>query len=176
MHSFLGVPIRVRDTVFGNLYLTEKRGGGEFDDDDETVLSTLAVAAGVAIENARLYETARDRQSWLRANAEVVADLLSGADEAQVLRLIVDQARHILSADLGVLALPDRDGASLRVALAAGVDADAHRGLLLPWRVRSSAPLCTPVSRSSAPMWNTTPGSRRDRPGGAGWDRPSPCR
>ncbi|MFD9868043.1 GAF domain-containing protein [Streptomyces niveus] len=134
MHSFLGVPIRVRDNVFGNLYLTEKRGGGDFDDDDETVLSTLAVAAGVAIENARLYETARGRQSWLRANAEVVADLLSGADETQVLRLIVDRARHILSADLGVLALPDRDGTSLRVALAAGVDAEAHSGLLLPRR------------------------------------------
>lgn len=132
MHSFLGVPIRVRDDVFGNLYLTEKRGGGDFDDDDETVLSTLAVAAGVAIENARLYETARDRQSWLRANAEVVAELLSGADETQALRLIVDRARHILAADLGVLALPDRDGTQLRVALADGVDADAHRGLLLP--------------------------------------------
>ncbi|MEV8363856.1 sensor histidine kinase [Streptomyces niveus] len=132
MHSFLGVPIRVRDDVFGNLYLTEKRGGGDFDDDDETVLSTLAVAAGVAIENARLYETARDRQSWLRANAEVVAELLSEADETQALRLIVDRARHILAADLGVLALPDRDGTQLRVALADGVDADAHRGLLLP--------------------------------------------
>ena len=59
MHTFLGVPIRVRDEVFGNLYLTEKRGGGEFDDEDETVLRTLAVAAGVAIENARLYEAAR---------------------------------------------------------------------------------------------------------------------
>jgi len=54
MHSFLGVPIRVRDKVFGNLYLTEKRGGGEFDAEDESVLSTLAVAAGVAIDNARL--------------------------------------------------------------------------------------------------------------------------
>lgn len=132
MHSFLGVPIRVGDDVFGTLYLTEKRGGGDFDEDDETVLSTLAVAAGVAIENARLYETARDRQSWLRANAEIVAELLSGADETQVLRLIVDRARHILSADLGVLALPDKDGSSLRVALATGVDADAHSGLLLP--------------------------------------------
>ncbi|MFE3119406.1 sensor histidine kinase [Streptomyces niveus] len=132
MHSFLGVPIRVRDDVFGNLYLTEKRGGGDFDDNDETVLSTLAVAAGVAIENARLYETARGRESWLRANAEVVAELLSGADETQALRLIVDRARHILAADLGVLALPDRGGTQLRAALADGVDADAHRGLLLP--------------------------------------------
>ncbi|RST19523.1 GAF domain-containing protein, partial [Streptomyces sp. WAC04770] len=53
MHTFLGVPIRVREEVFGNLYLTEKRGGADFDAEDEAVVSTLAVAAGIAIENAR---------------------------------------------------------------------------------------------------------------------------
>ncbi|MFE2598969.1 GAF domain-containing protein [Streptomyces sp. NPDC059396] len=132
MHSFLGVPIRVRDEVFGNLYLTEKRGGKDFDDEDETVLSTLAVAAGVAIENARLYESARNRQRWLEANAEIVASLLSGADERQVLPLIVDHARRILSADLGALALPGEGGEVLRVALASGVDAEVHHGLVLP--------------------------------------------
>nr|WSZ99218.1 GAF domain-containing protein [Streptomyces sp. NBC_00857] len=132
MRSFLGVPVRVRDEVFGNLYLTEKRGGADFDSQDETVLATLAEAAGVAIENARLYEQARDRQSWLEANAEIVASLLSGADEKQVVPLIVDHARRILSADLGALALPDPAGDVLRVALAAGVDADAHEGLMLP--------------------------------------------
>uniref|UniRef100_UPI001C26A123 GAF domain-containing protein n=1 Tax=Streptomyces sp. AC495_CC817 TaxID=2823900 RepID=UPI001C26A123 len=71
MHSFLGVPIRVREQVFGNLYLTEKRGGARFDEEDESVLSTLAVAAGVAIDNARLYEESRLRERWLRANAEI---------------------------------------------------------------------------------------------------------
>ncbi|UQA97002.1 GAF domain-containing protein [Streptomyces halobius] len=131
MHSFLGVPIRVRDEVFGNLYLTEKRGGGEFDAEDETVLSTLAVAAGVAIENARLYEEARYRQLWLEANGEIVAGLLPGADEMQVLDMIVNHALRILAADLGVLALPD-EGDTVRVALASGVDAGAHRGLVLP--------------------------------------------
>ncbi|MFE2638625.1 GAF domain-containing protein [Streptomyces scopuliridis] len=132
MHSFLGVPIRVRDTVFGNLYLTEKRGGKDFDDEDETVLSTLAVAAGVAIENARLYEQARDRQHWLEANAEIVAGLLSGADETQVLPLVVDHARRILSVDLGAVALPDEGGDVLRIVFATGVDAEAHNGLVLP--------------------------------------------
>ncbi|MEV0371260.1 GAF domain-containing protein [Streptomyces sp. NPDC050636] len=131
MHSFLGVPIRVRDEVFGNLYLTEKRGGGEFDAEDETVLSTLAVAAGVAIENARLYEEARYRQRWLEANGEIVAGLLPGADDMQVLEMIVNHALRILAADLGVLALPV-EGAAVRVALASGVDAGAHRGLVLP--------------------------------------------
>lgn len=131
MHSFLGVPIRVRDEVFGNLYLTEKRGGREFDAEDETVLSTLAVAAGVAIENARLYAETRDRQRWQEANSEIVAGLLSGANEAHVLQMIIDRASRILSADLGVLALP-AEGRTLRVALASGVDAEIHHGLVLP--------------------------------------------
>ncbi|WP_066945565.1 GAF domain-containing protein [Streptomyces lushanensis] len=132
MHSFLGVPIRIRDEVFGNLYLTEKRGGKDFDDEDEAVLSTLAMAAGVAIDNARLYEQARDRQRWLKANAEIVASLLSGADETQVLALIVDHGRRILGADLGALALPDEGKDVMRVVLAEGVDAEAHQGLVLP--------------------------------------------
>lgn len=131
MHSFLGVPIRVRDEVFGNLYLTEKRGGRAFDAEDETVLSTLAVAAGVAIENARLYAETCDRQRWQEANSEIVAGLLSGVNEAHVLQMIVDRALRILSADLGVLALP-AEGRTLRVALASGVDAEIHHGLVLP--------------------------------------------
>ncbi len=130
MRSFLGVPIRVRGEVFGNLYLTEKRGGGEFDAEDETVLSTLAVAAGVAIENSRLYEEARNRQRWLEANAEIVAGLLPGAGGTDVLGDIVDHAVRILSADLGVLALPIAED-NLSVALAVGVDAEAHHGLVL---------------------------------------------
>ncbi|MFI7313979.1 sensor histidine kinase [Streptomyces hygroscopicus] len=132
MHSFLGVPIRVRDEVFGNLYLSEKRGGKEFDGEDEAMLSTLAVAAGVAIENARLYEEARHRQRWLEANAEVTHSLLSGVDETRVLELIVEHARRILAADLGVLMLPVPGSDELQVALAAGTDAEAHRGLVLP--------------------------------------------
>ena len=132
MRSFLGVPIRVRDEVFGNLYLTEKRDGKEFDGEDEAVLSTLAVAAGVAIEKARLYEETRYRQSWLEANAEVTKALLSGLDEQQVLELIVEHARGILGADLGVLALPAGGGTQVRVALAVGTDAEIHRDLVLP--------------------------------------------
>jgi signal transduction histidine kinase len=132
MHSFLGVPIRVREEVFGNLYLTEKRGGREFDAEDEAVLSTLAVAAGVAIENARLYEQARNRERWMEANAEITAGLLSGVDEHEVLALVVDHARHILSADLGVLALPLEDTGNLQVVLAEGEGSEEFRGLVLP--------------------------------------------
>lgn len=132
MHSFLGMPIRVRDEVFGNIYLTEKRGGAAFDGEDETVLRTLAVAAGVAIENARLYKAARDRQRWLEANAGIVGDLLSGAGEEAVLRGIVEHASRILDADLGVIALAAGDSTDLQVVIAVGVDAEDHRGLVLP--------------------------------------------
>jgi signal transduction histidine kinase len=132
MHSFLGVPIRVRDEVFGNIYLTEKRGGAEFDGEDETVLRTLAVAAGVAIENARLYKAARDRQEWLEANAKIVGDLLSGAEEGAVLRGLVAHAGRILDADLGVIALPVGQSTDLQVVIAVGVDAEDHSGLVLP--------------------------------------------
>lgn len=65
MSSFLGVPVRVRNEVFGNLYLTEKQNAAEFTSDDEVVLQALAAAAGVAVENARLFEQARMRQRWL---------------------------------------------------------------------------------------------------------------
>ncbi|MFF4096206.1 GAF domain-containing protein [Streptomyces sp. NPDC001834] len=131
MRSFLGVPVKIRDEVFGNLYLTEKRGGREFDAEDETVLSTLAVAAGVAIENAREYARTRDRQRWQEAGNEIVAGLLGGADDADVRRMIVDRSSRILAADLGVLALPS-GGHTVRVALASGRDAERYRGLTLP--------------------------------------------
>ncbi|MEU8280392.1 GAF domain-containing protein, partial [Microbispora bryophytorum] len=78
MGSFLGVPVRVREEVFGNLYLTEKRGGGNFDEDDEAIVVALATAAGVAIENARLYEESRRRETWLRASSDITTRLLSG--------------------------------------------------------------------------------------------------
>src|SRR6202007_2855141 len=64
MRSFLGVPVGVRDEGFGNLYLPNKRDGGKFTDDDEAVLTALGAAAGVAIDNARLYDAARHSQRW----------------------------------------------------------------------------------------------------------------
>jgi len=77
MKSFLGVPIRVRDVVFGNLYLTQKRGGGDFTDEDEDLAEALAAAAGVAIENARLYEDARRRAAWLQACMDVTGKMMN---------------------------------------------------------------------------------------------------
>ncbi|MFE3169799.1 GAF domain-containing protein [Streptomyces sp. NPDC059224] len=131
MNTFLGVPIRVRDQVFGNLYLTEKRGGLQFDEEDESVLSTLAVAAGVAIDNARLYEESRLRERWLRANAEITHRLMSGGDRTEVLALIAEQAGAITGSALAVVALPVEGAGSLAVEIAVGLDAEAHEGLVL---------------------------------------------
>ncbi|WP_147943915.1 GAF domain-containing protein [Microbispora hainanensis] len=117
MGSFLGVPVRVRDEVFGNLYLTEKRGGGNFDEDDEAIVVALATAAGVAIENARLYEESRRRETWLRASSDITTRLLSGAEPREVLTLIARRAREMADADAVAILLPDRDREVLRVAL-----------------------------------------------------------
>jgi len=106
--------------------------GGESDAADETVLSALAAAAGMAIENARLYEESRRRQQWLAASAEVTAALLSGEPEEAVLGLIVERAREQLGARLGSVALPVPGAGLLRVALARGPGAEAHRERLLP--------------------------------------------
>jgi signal transduction histidine kinase len=132
MRGFLGVPVRVRDEVFGNLYLADKRGGGEFTEDDEAVLVALGAAAGVAVENARLYEAARRQQRWVQASAEVTTRLLSGSKPAEVLAHITRQARELSGADLAVLALPDEEGRRLTIAYAEGDGADATRGLVLP--------------------------------------------
>ncbi|WP_369141939.1 GAF domain-containing sensor histidine kinase [Streptomyces sp. R44] len=131
MHSFLGVPIRVHDEVFGNLYLTEKRGGADFDAEDEAVVTTLAVAAGIAIENARLYEEGRLRQRWLAASADLTSALLSGTDEAEVLDGMLERAVDIAGADMGVFYLVGPEG-ELRGSLARGEGADIHRGVVLP--------------------------------------------
>ncbi|MER6671837.1 GAF domain-containing protein [Streptomyces sp. NPDC000983] len=132
MNTFLGVPIRVREQVFGNLYLTEKAGGAQFDEEDESVLSTLAVAAGVAIDNARLYEESRLRERWLQANAEVTHGLMSGAEPGEALGLLARLAQEITGSVLAVVAMPVEDTDALRVELAIGKGAEAHRGLVLP--------------------------------------------
>jgi signal transduction histidine kinase len=132
MRSFLGVPVRVRDEVFGNLYLTNKRGGGEFTEDDEAVLLALGAAAGVAVDNARLYEAARRSQRWMRASAEVTTALLSGADPDIVLAQITSEARKLSDADIAVLALPDEEGRRLTIDYADGEGAQAVRGVVLP--------------------------------------------
>ncbi|WP_131740108.1 sensor histidine kinase [Actinomadura roseirufa] len=128
MRTFLGVPIRIRDEVFGNLYLTEKAGGELFEEEDEVVVTALATAAGVAIENARLYEETRRRERWLQASAEISTALLSGTDPHRVTALVAERARQIAGADLAAVALADPAEGVFSVEAADGVEAGRLRG------------------------------------------------
>lgn len=112
MRAFLGVPVRIRDQVFGNLYLTEKNSGQPFSEDDEVLVKALAAAAGIAIENARLYEQSRARQSWIEATRDIATELLSGADPARVFLLIADKALKLTAAQATLVAVPALDGRS----------------------------------------------------------------
>ncbi|MER6767994.1 MULTISPECIES: sensor histidine kinase [Amycolatopsis] len=130
MTSFLGVPVRVRGEVFGDLYLAEARHG-RFSEEDEQLALALAAAAGSAIENARLYETARNQQEWLRASAAVTRELLS-ADLGDPLGRVVDYARALASADLVSVTRPaEREGyLFVERAVGAGAEQLAGRELL----------------------------------------------
>ncbi|WP_026875833.1 GAF domain-containing protein [Jiangella gansuensis] len=129
MRTFLGVPIRVRDEVFGNLYLTEKNAGRQFDEQDETIVAALATAAGIAIDNARQYDATRRRETWLDASAEVTQALLSGTEFRDTLQLIATHARAMTSSDTAAVAVPDRDGRTMRVEVADGAGADDLAGV-----------------------------------------------
>jgi signal transduction histidine kinase len=130
MSSFLGVPIRVRDEVFGNLYLAETESG-EFSAEDEELVTALAATAGIAIENARLFDQAERRQDWLRASTEITRQLLSAEGE-EPLKLIARQVRQIADADLVTVVLPTASGRRLMVEVASGSHADELTGYTYP--------------------------------------------
>jgi signal transduction histidine kinase len=113
MRSFLGVPVLVRGRVFGNLYLTEKRHG-TFTAEDEAVLTALAGAAGVAIDNARLYAESERRQRWLSAVSDVRAVLLDDSATGgprEALALMAGRVRELTGADAAWLVSgPEPDG------------------------------------------------------------------
>jgi signal transduction histidine kinase len=116
MRSFLGVPVRVRDVVFGNLYLTEKSGGAEFTASDEVIVEALAAAAGIAVQNVDLYEQARVRQQWLEASAEIRTELLSGASDEDALDLVARRTMELTRSDFTVIVLgPDAETGSFVV-------------------------------------------------------------
>jgi signal transduction histidine kinase len=135
MDSFLGVPIRIRDEVFGNLYLSESTRG-EFSAEDEELATALAAAAAVAIDNARLYASARTRGEWLQASAAITRQLLSPGESdgaASPLQLIAERSREIADADLVTVALPDdRADEDLRIEVAVGTGAAKLTGISIP--------------------------------------------
>ncbi len=118
MRTFLGVPIRIRDEIYGNLYLAEKAGGRLFSEDDEVLVEALAAAAGVAVDNARLYGQSRARLAWIEATRDIATEMLGAGEPAQALRLIAERALHLTAAEAVVVAVPADHG--LVVAETAG--------------------------------------------------------
>ncbi|GAB5899850.1 GAF domain-containing sensor histidine kinase [Mycolicibacterium mageritense] len=106
MRTFLGVPVRIRDEVFGNLYLTEKADGQPFSEDDEVLVQALAAAAGIAIDNARLYNKSKLRQAWIEATRDIGTEMLSGADPARVFELVAAESRTLSGAEMTLVAVP----------------------------------------------------------------------
>jgi signal transduction histidine kinase len=110
MRSFLGTPIRIRGEVFGNLYLTEKRGSEEFTSDDESILVALAAAAGVAVDNARNFEAGRRQRRWLATAGAVTQLFLEGRDERSAMHLLAERTCELSQAQLTMVALYDDVG------------------------------------------------------------------
>ena len=106
MGSFVGVPVRIGEEIFGNLYLTERTAGGEFTADDEELAIALAAAAGAAIANARRFAESEQRRRWLDASAQLTP-LLLAESQGQQHALITGHAADAADADFAVLAVPD---------------------------------------------------------------------
>ncbi|MCF6734347.1 GAF domain-containing protein [Blastococcus sp. KM273129] len=107
MRTFLGVPVLVRGEVFGNLYMTEK-ASGEFTAEDEAVLTALAGAAGIAIDNARLFEEAETRRRWTTAVSDIRESLLGTTSPEDALGLVADRLTGLTGAEATwVLSGPD---------------------------------------------------------------------
>jgi signal transduction histidine kinase len=132
MRSFLGAPVSARGRVFGNIYLTEKRGAAEFDAADEQALVILAAQAGVAVENARLYDELEVRVQRLDALHEIAAAMVRGDDSDVVTALVARRARTLLHADLASVAVPSRDREHLVVRTADGTGAEEMVGEVFP--------------------------------------------
>jgi len=146
MSSFLGVPVRIRDQVFGNLYLTEKAGGGDFTEQDEDIVVALAAAAGVAIENARLYEEAARRERWLSATAEITRLLAGTTLGSDALQAVADRAREVAGADVAWILAGEADG-EMALEVVSGHRVDAA---LLEVLARQDA-LAEEVARTGVP-------------------------
>lgn len=134
MRSFLGVPVALRGIAYGNLYLTEKESG-DFTEEDEETTTLLASQAAVAIENARLYESATHWSTQLESLNEVAAALVSELELGPLLELVANRLRALIAADSVTIALPYGDG--LRIEAAAGPEAERVLGVTIPARSKT---------------------------------------
>ena len=154
--AFLGIPIRVRGKVLGNLYLGDDRPDRLFSDADEIAARALASAAAVTIDNARLFERQRRSAKWMRASREITAKLLEAGSATRPLQLIVDRALELTDAEQAILLVPNEPDLlideidSIMVAAAAGRYTSQVVGQRIPLEgstiggvVRSGEPLIT---------------------------------
>jgi signal transduction histidine kinase len=130
MRTFLGVPVLLRGVAYGNLYLTEKAGSADFTHEDEEIVQLLAGQAAVAIENARLYESATRWSQQLESLIEVGAALARETELPSLLDLVCRRLRELIGARLVLIALPTEEG-TLRVESADGEDAAEFVGMRL---------------------------------------------
>ncbi|MEP6648863.1 MAG: GAF domain-containing sensor histidine kinase [Lapillicoccus sp.] len=161
MHTFLGAPVRIRDEIFGNLYMAEKQGADEFSDEAEAILVALAAAAGVAIDNARLFDASQRQRQWSDAVAEITQLLLEHEDEDATLTLVARRTLVLSRASAALVAIVGDEG-TLRVrgdarADGVGEPRDAVATFVAPmWtEVRSAKQpiLLAPVAGDGAPAW-----------------------
>ena len=139
MRTFLGTPILLRGVAYGNLYLTEKEGGADFDEEDEELVSLLSAQAAVAIENARLYESATAWSRQLESLQEISAALVGELDLPRLLQLVVERLQELIDARIVAIALPVPGG--LRVEAIAGDDVAELRHVVLPAESKAAAVL-----------------------------------
>ena len=153
MRAFLGMPITVRGTVFGSLYLADDRPDAHFTESDESAAQALASAAGVTIDNARLFDRVARSARWATASREIITALLSDA-RARPLQLIAKRAAELTEAEQGIVLVPVEpdvptdDIDTLVVSTAVGVHADEVTGQQVPM----SGSTAGDVFRSGAPM------------------------
>ncbi len=136
LENFLGVPIRVNGQLFGRLYLTDKPGG--FSESDVQLVGFLGDAAGVAVENARLYKEANNRERWMEATHNITTALLEGTEEEEALALIAQTARQVADADTALIILPSV-GDTWACEIAEGYAADELLGTVFPPEGRAMA-------------------------------------
>lgn len=131
MDSFLGVPVRVRGEVYGNLYLTNS-SSGSFGPDDEQLVVSLAGTAGLAIDNARLFAQTKRQEAWSAASAEITARLLD-LEQHDSVGLLVAKVLQLADADFASVMLPTEDSAQLVIEAAQGSGTEATVGTLVPF-------------------------------------------
>ena len=169
--SFLAVPLRIRDEVFGILYLADRSDEFPFGEDDKVIAAALAAAAGIAIDNARLFESARTRQEWIAATRDITTELLAGTPSSEVLAHLTDTARALTRSWRAFLAVvPDPDSpveeiAELMVTQWSGPEPGLRPGR--PLNIVGTTVGAAYLERTTAAL-DAAPGDLRDLLPGAG--------